>query len=98
MARPGAMARPEYGGFFGIGLTTSYPGLLTNIAKLNGPGGSGGRPMKASLIRFWLANSGATAVEYAMIAGGIALVIVASVNTLGTTVDGLFVSAVAALK
>jgi pilus assembly protein Flp/PilA len=54
--------------------------------------------MKASLIRFWLANSGATAVEYAMIAGGIALVIVASVTTLGTTVDGLFVSALAALK
>jgi hypothetical protein len=28
--------------------------------------------MKASLIRFWLKNSGATAVEYSMIAAGIA--------------------------
>jgi pilus assembly protein Flp/PilA len=54
--------------------------------------------VKASLIRFWLGNSGATAIEYAMIAGGIALAIVASVITLGTTVDGLFVSALAALK
>jgi Flp pilus assembly pilin Flp len=29
--------------------------------------------MKAYLIRFWLATSGATAIEYAMIAAGIAL-------------------------
>ena len=54
--------------------------------------------MKASLIRFWLSNSGATAIEYAMIAAGIALVITASVNALGTKVDSLFVSAQSAFK
>ena len=54
--------------------------------------------MKASLIRFWLGNSGATAVEYSMIAAGIALAIAASITKLGSTVDGLFVSVLTALK
>ena len=54
--------------------------------------------MKASLIRFWLGNSGATAVEYAMIAAGIALAIVASITNLGATVEGLFASVLTALK
>jgi pilus assembly protein Flp/PilA len=54
--------------------------------------------MKASLKRFWLGNSGATAVEYSIIAAGIALAIVASITTLGSTVQGLFVSVLAALK
>lgn len=43
---------------------------------------------------FWLLflrnESGATAIEYGLIAGGIALVIVAAVNTLGTAVNGAF--------
>jgi pilus assembly protein Flp/PilA len=46
--------------------------------------------MKASLIRFWQGNSGATAIEYAIIAGGVAMAIVAGVNSLGSTVQGLF--------
>jgi pilus assembly protein Flp/PilA len=54
--------------------------------------------MKAGLIRFRRNNSGATAIEYAMIAAGIALAIVASVNQLGTTVEGLFTSVLSALK
>jgi pilus assembly protein Flp/PilA len=54
--------------------------------------------MKASLIRFWLGNSGATAIEYSMIAGGIALAIAASITHLGTTVDGLYVSVLTAMK
>jgi pilus assembly protein Flp/PilA len=54
--------------------------------------------MKASLIRFWRATSGATAIEYSMIAAGIALAIVASVSKLGTTVTGLYSSALTALK
>ena len=54
--------------------------------------------MKESLIRFWRGNSGATAIEYAMIAAGIALAIVASVTQLGATVDGLFNSVLTALK
>ena len=54
--------------------------------------------MKASLIRFWLENSGATAVEYSMIAAGVALAIAASITTLGSTVDGLYASVLATLK
>ena len=57
-----------------------------------------GSKMKASLIRFWLGTSGATAIEYAMIAAGIALAIVATITKLGATVDGLFVSVLTALK
>jgi pilus assembly protein Flp/PilA len=54
--------------------------------------------MKASLKRFWHANSGATAIEYAMIAAGVALAIVAGVTQLGTTVSGLYNGVLTALK
>lgn len=54
--------------------------------------------MKASLIRFGRGASGATAIEYAMIAAGIALAIVATVTTLGSTVEGLFQSVLPAVK
>ncbi len=54
--------------------------------------------MKASLKRFWLANSGATAIEYAMIAAGVALAIVAGVTQLGTSVSGLYNDVLTALK
>jgi pilus assembly protein Flp/PilA len=54
--------------------------------------------MKTSLIRFWRGASGATAIEYAMIAAGVALAIVATVTTLGATVQGLFQSVLTALK
>lgn len=35
-------------------------------------------------------EAGATAIEYALIAGGISIVIVATVNSLGTTLNDLF--------
>jgi pilus assembly protein Flp/PilA len=54
--------------------------------------------MKASLIHFWLGTSGATAIEYSIIAAGVALAIVASITSLGATVDGLFVSVLTAVK
>jgi pilus assembly protein Flp/PilA len=54
--------------------------------------------IKASLIRFWRARSGAMAVEYAMIAAGVALAIAAAVTKLGTTVDALFNGVLSALK
>jgi pilus assembly protein Flp/PilA len=57
-----------------------------------------GRRMKASLIRFWRGASGATAIEYAMIAAGVALAIAAAISKLGATVNGLFVSVLTALK
>ena len=35
-------------------------------------------------------ESGATAIEYGLIAAGIAVAIIAAVNTLGTTLNGTF--------
>jgi pilus assembly protein Flp/PilA len=56
------------------------------------------RKMRASLIRFWRGDSGGTAIEYAIIAAGVALAIVTTVTTLGSTVEGLFQSVLTALK
>ncbi len=42
------------------------------------------------LRRFLKDTSGATAIEYALIAAGISVVIVNAVNALGVTVTGLF--------
>lgn len=43
-------------------------------------------------------QSGATAIEYALIASGIALVIITTVNSLGTTVSGMFSSVATSLQ
>jgi pilus assembly protein Flp/PilA len=52
-----------------------------------------------SSIRSFLRNtSGATSIEYAMIASAIAAVVVATVNSLGATVDGSYTSVSDALK
>ena len=48
--------------------------------------------------RFASDESGATAVEYAMIAVGIAAVIVAAVQSLGTTTNSIYTSVETALK
>lgn len=54
--------------------------------------------MKALFKRFRLANSAATAIEYAMIAAGVALAIMAAITQLGTTVGGMYASVLAAMK
>jgi pilus assembly protein Flp/PilA len=43
-------------------------------------------------------QSGATAIEYGLIAAGIALAIIAAVNTLGTTMSNKFTSINSSLK
>jgi pilus assembly protein Flp/PilA len=43
-------------------------------------------------------QSGATAIEYAMIASGLSIAIAATVVTLGTNVQNLFSSVASALK
>ena len=43
-------------------------------------------------------SSGATAIEYSLIAAGIALVIVAAVNGIGTILNTTFTSVQTALK
>jgi pilus assembly protein Flp/PilA len=46
--------------------------------------------MKNLLSRFVKDESGATAIEYGLIAAGIALAIIAVVNGLGTNLNGKF--------
>ena len=47
-------------------------------------------PMTNIVSRFVKDESGATAIEYALIAGGISVVIVAAVNLVGTSLNGTF--------
>ena len=50
-------------------------------------------------LRPFLADErGATAIEYALIASGVSIVIAASVVTLGSSVQGMFSSVASALK
>ncbi len=46
--------------------------------------------MKALVRNFWNDESGATAIEYGLIAAGIAVVIIGAVQGLGTTLKNTF--------
>jgi pilus assembly protein Flp/PilA len=46
--------------------------------------------MKNQLMQFWKDEEGATAIEYALIAGLIAAIIVAAFASLGTSISGVF--------
>ncbi len=50
------------------------------------------------ILRFAVDDSAATAIEYSMIAAGIAVAIVAVIQSLGTTVNTLFVQVSTSLK
>jgi pilus assembly protein Flp/PilA len=54
--------------------------------------------MKNLFVRFVKDNSGATAIEYGLIAAGISVAIIAVVNTLGTTLNEKFKSVSDQLK
>ena len=54
--------------------------------------------MRNILQKFWADQSGATAIEYGLIAAGIALAIIAAVNGLGSTLNGTFTSINTSLK
>jgi pilus assembly protein Flp/PilA len=54
--------------------------------------------VKARIIRFLRDESGATAIEYGLIAAGIALVIIPVVNGLGTRLKTTFTTISTALK
>jgi pilus assembly protein Flp/PilA len=55
-------------------------------------------PMKNLIARFVKDESGATAIEYGLIAAGISLAIIAVVNGLGTSLNAKFTSINASLK
>ena len=52
----------------------------------------------SKVLAFLKDDSGATAIEYGLIAAGISLAIIAAVNGLGTNLSGKFVSINASLK
>ena len=54
--------------------------------------------MRRLFSRFISDRSGATAIEYCLIASGIAFVIIAEVNGIGTTLNGSFTSVNSSLK
>lgn len=54
--------------------------------------------MKNIVARFLKDESGATAIEYGLIATGIALVIITAVNLVGTNLTGRFNDIAAKLK
>lgn len=55
-------------------------------------------PMKTLFVRFVKNESGATAIEYGLIAAGISVAIIAVVNGLGTTLNAKFTSISSQLK
>ena len=57
-----------------------------------------GANMRRLLARFGKDQSGATAIEYALIAAGISVVIVAAVNGIGTQLNTTFSSISTQLK
>ncbi len=69
----------------------------TYLEKLQGPPTSSDSPvwimelpMKNLFVRFVKDNSGATAIEYGLIAAGISVAIIAVVNGLGTKLNTTF--------
>jgi pilus assembly protein Flp/PilA len=54
--------------------------------------------MRRKLIAFFKDESGATAIEYGLIASGIAVTIIALVNRVGTNLKGVFASISTAVK
>lgn len=48
--------------------------------------------MKSLLMRFWKEESGATAIEYGLIAAGIAIAIIAAVKGVGSQLSTNFVT------
>ena len=54
--------------------------------------------MKRIVLKFVSDDSGATAIEYGLIAAGISLAIIAIVNGLGSNLNGMFTSINSSLK
>jgi pilus assembly protein Flp/PilA len=54
--------------------------------------------LKRTILNFLVDESGATAIEYGLIAAGIALAIIAVVNGLGTSLNSQFGSISSSLK
>jgi pilus assembly protein Flp/PilA len=69
---------------------TSLSARATSISE--------GLPMRKLVLCFANDDTGATAIEYALIAAGISIVIVAAVNSIGTSLNSTFSSISSQLK
>ena len=54
--------------------------------------------MKEFILKFWRDESGATAIEYGLIAAGISIAIIVAVNGLGTNLNSKYTSINNSLK
>jgi pilus assembly protein Flp/PilA len=54
--------------------------------------------MRRLVVQFLSEDNGATAIEYAIIAGGLSIVIVVAVNSIGSTLNTTFTSISTAFK
>jgi pilus assembly protein Flp/PilA len=68
------------------------------IAAIGVNSGTGESSMRNILIRFVRNESGATAIEYGLIASLIAVVIITAVSTVGTNLSTSFTSVATSLK
>ena len=78
----------------GKGSLVIVPGLGAVEGQLH----VGAVTMSQLLVQFWNERSGATAIEYGLIAAGIAAVIIVAVNTLGSNLTTTFSSVSTAIK
>jgi pilus assembly protein Flp/PilA len=72
--------------------------IVAALGAVEGQLHVGAVTMSQLLVRFWKERSGATAIEYGLIAAGIAAVIIVAVNTLGSNLDTTFSSVSTAIK
>jgi len=75
----------------------NYRDSCDRVSVVSGRFCSGGI-VKKFFARFWNDESGATAIEYGLIAAGISLAIIAAVNGLGSTLNTKFNSINSSLK
>jgi pilus assembly protein Flp/PilA len=71
---------------------------MAGILRAGRDCGTGAFTMSRLLVRFQKDQSGATAIEYGLIAAGISVAIIAAVLALGTNLNTTFTSVSTALK
>ena len=71
--------------------------MFSELRAALGSGANEGKIMKL-ISRFWRDESGATAIEYGLIAASISIAIIVAVNGLGTNLNNVFTSVNNSLK
>src|SRR5215475_12322950 len=106
MLRPGPRVRPQprrnLTSCSALRSMTRQPVLLyiatTSAGGYPAPDVRQEQQVRQLVLRFIADQAGATAIEYALIATGISIVILASVNSIGTSVSGMISPIGSALK